>query len=95
MAGEVEPAQREVADQVEDLVPGGFVREPHGIVDRPVSAEHEQVGRGEVPAHTHRPQPGGFRLCNERPALGEVGAERRRAYGDRVPLGRRSGRPRP
>ena len=45
MPGEVEPAQRQVADQVEHLVPGRFVGEPQAVADRAARAEHDQIGR--------------------------------------------------
>ena len=54
--GEVEPAQGQVADQVEHLVPGRLVGEPQAVVDRPAAAEHEQVGGRQVLADALRSQ---------------------------------------
>src|SRR6516162_8501054 len=52
MAAKVHAKQCRVADQVEHLVPGRFVRVAQAIVDRALRAKYEDVGRRHVQAHS-------------------------------------------
>ena len=68
MPGEVEPAQREVADHVEHLVAGRLVGEAQAIVDRSAIAEDDDVGWCQVLADTLGPQRFSLGGGHERPA---------------------------
>src|SRR5262245_62110890 len=76
VAGEVEPAQGEVADEVEYLVPGRFVGEAQAVADRPAVAEHDQVRGRQVPANALRTQRVRLGRGHERAAPGHLAHER-------------------
>ena len=56
VAAQVHAEQRQVADDVEDLVPGRLVGVAQAVGDRPARAEHQQVGRRRSRAEALPPQ---------------------------------------
>ena len=78
MADEIDAAEREVADEVEDLVPGRCVGMAELVFDEAVRAEDEQVFGREVPADADGAEREGFALEDERPAVGDFAGERLR-----------------
>ncbi len=93
VAGEVAGQQGEVADHVEDLVPGALVAIPQLVADRAVGAEDQQVGLGRPPADAglaHRP---GLGLEQEGPARRQLGPETLGRDLDEVALRPDRGRP--
>ncbi len=85
-AVQVGAQERQVADHVEDLVPRALIGEPERVADDPVPAEEEQVGLGRPDADPRGPQGGGFRFEQERPARGDLVAERIARQADAVAL---------
>src|SRR5688572_23197105 len=76
--------QREVADQVENLVPNAFVGIAKFVVDdRAVAAEDEQIGRSRSASDALAAEPVDFAFADEGPGRRDVAGEGVR----RVPIG--------
>ena len=67
--------QRQIANQVEHLVPGRLVGESEPVVDRPVLAEHQQIGGGRPRPQSLAAQVGGLLFEQKRPAAGNFADE--------------------
>ena len=75
-AVQVHAQQRQVADHVQDLVPGALVGEAERVADDAVAAEDQDVGLGGPDADPRGPQGLGLGLQQEGPAGRELAAER-------------------
>ena len=62
MPGEIEPTQSQVADHIQDFVPGWFVSKADAVANWAAPTEHKQIGRAEVPADAHLTECVGFQL---------------------------------
>ena len=69
MAGEIDPAQSQIADQIENLVSRGFVGEPQGSSHRSIGSEHQKFAVGQVQPDALLLEFPNFALQNERPAM--------------------------
>ena len=90
-AVQVHAEQREVADHVEDLVPGAFVGKAERLPITPSAAEDQQIGLGGPGADAGRAQGLGLGLEQEGPAGRQLAAERGRGEIDEealAPIGR-------
>ena len=89
--GDDEPVQihaqeRQVADHVENLVPGAFVGKAERIAHHAIPAEDQHIGRGGPGADSGGAQRLGLGLEQEGPAARELTAKRGRGEIDQVAL---------
>ena len=89
--GDDEPVQihaqeRQVADHVENLVPGAFVGKAERIAHHAIPAEDQHIGRGGPGADAGGAQRLGLGLEQEGPAACELTAKRGRGEIDQVAL---------
>jgi hypothetical protein len=91
MAGKVESAESQIANEIENLVSGRFVSEPQRVIDWPASAKHKQIRAGEVLTNSLRSEFSRFVLGKKRATAGNVVNERRGARGQCVRLRRNRG----
>src|SRR5436189_4867476 len=79
VAVDIVPEERQIADQIQHLVPGRLVRIAQSVLDWSVLAEDQQVGHARVDAETLSAQLEGFVLQKKRAARRDlVGARFRR-----------------
>src|SRR6478752_5535469 len=90
VADEIAAGERQVADQIERLVPDALVLHSQLVVDRPFRTEDQQVLVGHPLAEAPLAQPLGFFSQQERAGGGELGLKyfRRDLQLDRLPADR-------